>query len=71
MSTATLPSTRLLTRKEAAEFLGVKEQTLAAWATTKRYALPFAKVGSLVRYRLTDLEAFLASRTIGGVGQDQ
>ena len=29
------------------------------WATTKRYHLPMVKVGSLVRYRLADLEKFL------------
>lgn len=41
----------LLSRKEAAEFLGVKEITLAVWKSTKRYDLPVVKVGRLVRYR--------------------
>ena len=41
----------LLTRAEAAAYLGVKAQTLSVWATAKRYDLPFIKVGSLVRYR--------------------
>ena len=57
--------TRLLTRAEAAEFLGVKPQTLAIWATTGRYGLPLIKVGRLAKYRLSDLECFLDQRTIG------
>ncbi len=54
----------LLSRKQAAEFLGVGEQTLAAWATLGRYRLPFIKVGRLAKYRLTDLEKFLEARTV-------
>ena len=53
----------LMTRKEAAEFLGVSEGTLAVWACTRRYGSPIIKVGRLVKYRLSDLEAFLERRT--------
>lgn len=61
-------STReLLSREEAAAYLGIKPQTLAVWATTKRYHLPYCKVGVLVRYRLSDLEKFLVSRTVGAI----
>jgi excisionase family DNA binding protein len=55
--------TAFLSRTEAAEFLGVKAQTLAFWAMTGRHNLPFVKVGNSVKYRLADLEAWLASRT--------
>jgi len=58
-------SSPLLSRQQAAEFLGLKEQTLAAWATTRRYDLPFIRVGRLAKYRLTDLELFLERRTVG------
>ena len=58
---------KLLTREQAAEFLGLKPQTLGVWATTKRYALPYIKVGRSVRYRLADLETFIASRVVGSV----
>lgn len=51
--------TELLTRREAAAFLGVLEQTLAVWACTKRYNLPVVKVGSLCKYRRRDLERFV------------
>ena len=56
----------LFTRDQAAAYLTVKPQTLACWKTNKRYNLPVIKIGSKVRYRLRDLEAFLESRTIGG-----
>lgn len=54
----------LLTNEEAAEYLGVASNSLAVWRTTKRYAIPYVKVGRLVKYRLQDLEEFLESRTI-------
>ncbi len=54
---------RLLTRKEAAEFLGISEGTLAVWKCTKRYPLPVVKVGRLVRYRESDLLKFLEEMT--------
>lgn len=50
----------LLSRKEAAVYLGIAEQTLAIWHCTKRYDLPCAKIGRLVRYRKSDLDAFIA-----------
>jgi excisionase family DNA binding protein len=51
-----------LTEAEAAEFLGIKKQTLAAWRCLGRYDLRFEKIGRLVRYRLEDLEAFCEGR---------
>lgn len=67
MSTATLPA--LLDRDQAADFLGIKPQTLSVWACSGRYALPFCKVGRRVKYRLADLEKFLAERTVTSTGQ--
>lgn len=61
-------SKKLLTRVEAAEYLSVKPQTLALWHSTGRYALPVIKVGRGCRYRLSDLENFIASRTITHAG---
>ena len=56
----------LLCEADAAEFLQVKQATLQVWRSTKRYPLPFIKVGRLVRYRQSALAAFLQSRTQGG-----
>ncbi|MBZ0189782.1 MAG: helix-turn-helix domain-containing protein [Candidatus Obscuribacterales bacterium] len=50
----------LLSRREAAAYLGVAEQTLAVWTCTKRYDLPYVKIGKLVKYRLVDLDEFIA-----------
>ncbi len=58
----------LLTRKQAADFLGVSAGTLEVWAATKRYNLAYIKIGRLAKYRLSDLEAFIASRRVGGGG---
>jgi excisionase family DNA binding protein len=69
MSTAILSSSELLTREEAAAFLGVKAQTLAVWHSTHRYNLPMVKVGSKVRSRRSDLEKWLADRTVGDAEQ--
>lgn len=51
----------LLSRKQAAEYLGISEGTLAVWACTGRYNLPVVKVGRLSKYRLADLDAFIAN----------
>lgn len=48
----------LLTRMEAAEFLGVTSGTLANWAANNRYPIPYIKVGMSVQYRLKDLKDF-------------
>lgn len=55
----------LLTAKQAAAFLKVMPGTLACWRTTKRYPLKYTRVGKSIRYRLSDLQAFLASRDSG------
>ena len=54
----------LMTRKEAAEYLGITSRTLAVWACVKRYNLPYIKIGRLVKYRRSDLENFINRQTI-------
>lgn len=54
----------LLSRKEAAQYLGITERTLAAWACVKRYNLSYIKIGTLVKYRRSDLDLFIQQRTI-------
>ena len=53
----------LLTRAQAAKFLGVQEHTLAVWACSRRYNLPYVKIGRLVKYRYSDLLAFVDEQT--------
>ena len=57
-------------RRLAADYLGVKPHTLAVWATTGRYRLPFIKVGSIVYYSKSALDTFLANRTVGSAGEE-
>jgi excisionase family DNA binding protein len=57
-------SQTLLTRKEAAEYLDCNEHTLAIWKCTKRYPLPYVKIGKNVRYRLSDLKDFIEKNVI-------
>lgn len=54
----------LLTRKEAADFLGIRSNTLALWKSTKRYNLPVVKMGRLAKYRYGDLLEFVERRTV-------
>lgn len=56
----------LLSRNEAAAYLGVTPQTLAVWQSTRRYNLKMVKVGGLAKYRKADLDAFVESRTVPG-----
>lgn len=60
-ATASLPA--LLTRAQAAEFLGVTPGTLAVWHSTGRHSLPVVHVGAAVRYKISDLEKWIESRT--------
>jgi len=53
---------RLLSRRDVAELLGIRTQTLGVWGMTGRN-LPVVKVGRRVRYRLSDVEAFVRRQT--------
>lgn len=55
-------ATSLLDEKQAAQYISVSPGTLSVWRSTGRYGLPFLKIGSKVRYRLADIEAWLATR---------
>lgn len=65
MTTKIIPSniSDLSDEKAAADFLGVATGTLSVWRSTGRYNLPFIKVGRKVRYRKSDLLAWLERRT--------
>ena len=59
----------MLNRRQAAKYLNLAEQTLAAWASNKRVALPYSRLGRRVVYRRQDLDAYLAAhQTNGAVG---
>jgi excisionase family DNA binding protein len=65
------PIPELLTTQQAANHLGLTPHTLAFWRCTRRYAIPFVKVGSKVRYRRADLDSFLRRRTENRSHEDE
>ena len=52
-----------LSRIKAADYLNMQPQTLAVWASSGRYNLPFIKVGRKVYYLKEHLDEFLSNRT--------
>ncbi len=54
---------KLYSRKEAAEFLGVQEQTLAVWAMDGRGPAP-TKIGTRSMYRHSILLQFIEENTV-------
>jgi excisionase family DNA binding protein len=62
--TSSTSAPELLTRRQAAQYLGLVPRTLAVWASTGRYKLPYVRVGRSVRYRREDLDQFLADRRV-------
>ena len=55
---------RKLTNDEAADYLGVARATLSTWRCTKRYPLPYIKLGRKVCYLKSDLDRFVQSRRV-------
>lgn len=63
------PQTNLFDNEAAAAYLGVTPRTLEVWRCTKRHAIPYIKVGRLVKYRRADLDAWLAAQTVGAAAE--
>lgn len=55
---------RLYTPKETARLLNVPVRTLERWRW-ERSNLPYVKVGRAVRYRVSDLDAWLDANMVG------
>jgi len=61
---------KLFNEDAAAEMIGVRPQTLSVWRSTKRYPLPYVRVGRLIYYREQDLLAFIDSRLVTPLAVD-
>jgi excisionase family DNA binding protein len=59
------PQSNLLDTVAAAEYLGVAPRSLEVWRCVKRHSIPYIRVGRLIKYRQSDLDAWLESRTVG------
>lgn len=56
----------LLTERDAAARLGLKNHnTLSVWRCTKRYNLPYVRVGRHIRYDAAEIEKFIRRNTEG------
>jgi hypothetical protein len=63
--------TELLDTEDAASYIGVSSHTLEVWRSTKRYDVPYIKVGRLVKYRVYDLINWLNAHTIKNNQEEQ
>jgi excisionase family DNA binding protein len=71
MPSMTAPDDEKLTPEQAAKYLGVKVQTLAAWRSSGKYDLPYIPVGRSIRYLKSDLAAWLARRRTTAVARSE
>lgn len=60
----TVSTERLLLTPEAAHVLGFAEKTLEKDRCTRELGIPYVKLGRSVRYRLADLQKFIADRVV-------
>lgn len=58
------PQSTLLDTDQAASILGFAPKTLAKDRCTREIGIPFVKLGRSCRYRLSDLEKFIADRVV-------
>ncbi len=60
---------QLLTTEQAAELMLVAPGTLVVWRCTGRYALPYVRVGRLIRYRAEDVASFIENQRVSPRGK--
>ncbi len=58
------PTKQLLSRAEAAEYLGVSTALLAMDMVHQRHKFPYVKIGRRVLYKLAELDRWLAAHTV-------
>ena len=64
------PSNGLLDTKQASDFLGVNDKSLAnSRYTGTGIQIPYIKMGKIVRYRQSDLEAYIENNTFTHTGE--
>jgi len=62
--------TRLMSKKEVAERLGLSIYTIDKWVSTNQN-IPYTKLGSRVLFSENDVEAFILSRRIVPVSTER
>lgn len=54
----------LIKPRKVADLLGLSEDTLTIWRCTKRYDLPYVRVGKSIMYDLRDVVSFIERRKV-------
>ncbi|SFV76938.1 hypothetical protein MNB_SUP05-4-581 [hydrothermal vent metagenome] len=63
-------SSSLLDTKEAGDYLGVNDKSLAnSRYTGTGMQIPYIKMGKIVRYRQSDLDAYIENNTFNHTGE--
>ena len=63
-------SNGLLDTKQASDFLGINDKSLAnSRYTGTGIQIPYIKIGKIVRYRQSDLEAYIENNTFTHTGE--
>ena len=57
----------LVPAEQAADYLGVTTRTMANWRSRGFPNVPFSKIGRCVRYRISDLDAYIAKHSHNSV----
>ena len=66
--TPSIDNTPLLDETEAAKFLAIQPCTLRKWRLSgSATRLPFVRVGRRIRYRVSDVEKFIAANSVGAI----
>jgi excisionase family DNA binding protein len=60
---ASAPFPEVMTDHQAADYLGLSVATLRAWRLARK-GPPYVQLGRAIRYRRSDLDAYLAARTV-------
>ena len=57
---------KLISRKEAAAYLGISPGTLSNWNSSGSRKITYIKIGRRVKYRTDDLDAFIEAGVVDG-----
>ena len=57
----------LITPEQAADYLGVSHKTMNKWRSTGENSIPYSKIGRCVRYRLSELDTYIAKHSHNSV----
>lgn len=58
------PVPELMKTEQAANFIAVTPATLTTWRCTRKNRIPFVRIGRAVRYRRSDLLAYIERNTV-------